>query len=182
MIYRCVATAIAIVLVTALPARAQNYAIEAEIKQAVPYSAMLRENPRLTLDEYNAAVREVARRQAGPSSSTSSRVGGTTYYNDNTGVTGTATRVGKTTYYNYSDGTTGTKNKVGQTDYHSLTSPRGRTTSGTSSQVGQFQYHNFSNGVSGTSTQIGNTRYDTFSNGKSCTTTKVGSYNYTNCN
>jgi hypothetical protein len=51
------------------PVWAQTAATEADIKRLVPYSSMLRDMPTLTLEDYNAAVRALAReRSVTPSS------------------------------------------------------------------------------------------------------------------
>src|SRR5258705_828944 len=127
------AFAVAFVTLVAASATAQSQsAREAAIKAAVPYASMLREFPTMTLDEYNAAVRHLATEEAArtptlPSTTTSSRIGGTTFYNYDNGVTGTATRIGKSTYYNDSEGTRGTKNRIGSFDYYNFTSPSGNT-------------------------------------------------------
>ena len=49
-----------LVVSVSAPAFAQQAAKEAEIRRSVPYASMLRENPRLTLLEYEAAVRKLA--------------------------------------------------------------------------------------------------------------------------
>ena len=58
-------TVIAVVLCGCLlcssPAAAQSSADEARIKALVPYSQMLAQQPGLTMEQYNAAVRDVAR-------------------------------------------------------------------------------------------------------------------------
>ncbi len=53
----------------AIPVYAQQAAEEAKIRAAVPYSTMLRENPGLTLQEYQEAVRAVARERSIPTRS-----------------------------------------------------------------------------------------------------------------
>ncbi len=50
------------------PAFAQHATTEADIKRQVPYAAMLRSMPTLTLWEYNQAVRDMARTRSGASS------------------------------------------------------------------------------------------------------------------
>src|SRR5437762_733267 len=64
MIHKVVASAWFLVALSVLPSRAQSadqFTREAEIRGAVPYVTMLREFPTLTLDEYNAAVKELAK-------------------------------------------------------------------------------------------------------------------------
>jgi hypothetical protein len=118
-----------VMVVSAASAQAQSLAAkEAEIRAAVPYASMLREIPTLTWQQYEAAVRDVARAQSGPTAaipavpslgrnSTSSRTGSTTFYNSDDGVTGTAQRIGPTTYYNFSNGTNGTSQRIGQSTF-----------------------------------------------------------------
>jgi len=52
---------VAVVLCVVSTAWAQQGATEAEIRRAVPYSTMLRTMPTLTIEQYNQAVRELAR-------------------------------------------------------------------------------------------------------------------------
>jgi hypothetical protein len=181
-----------VMVVSAASAQAQSLAAkEAEIRAAVPYASMLREIPTLTWQQYEAAVRDVARAQSGPTAaipavpslgrnSTSSRTGSTTFYNSDDGVTGTAQRIGPTTYYNFSNGTNGTSQRIGQSTFSHFNNGS-QSVDETTTRVGQYQFHNFSNGVSGTSTNIGNSTFHNFSNGTNCTTTRIGSYAYTNC-
>ena len=53
--------AVLLVAVLASPCFAQQSTVEADIKRAVPYSRMLREFPSMTFEEYNDAVRTLAR-------------------------------------------------------------------------------------------------------------------------
>ncbi len=62
---RAVVLCVVLMAVVVLPARAQQADVEAEIRAAVPYATMLRDNPGLTLDQYNAAVLAVVARRIG---------------------------------------------------------------------------------------------------------------------
>jgi hypothetical protein len=56
--------AFALLALCAAPAFARQQAtIEAEIKRVMPYTRMLREDPTLTINDYNAVVRAVAKRR-----------------------------------------------------------------------------------------------------------------------
>jgi hypothetical protein len=189
-----------LLFVCATNASAQHLAAkEAEIKRLVPYQQMVREMPGLTMQAYNEAVRELARKElrtggtmtippagspgrtlSGLTSSTSTRIGGFTYYNDSAGASGTSTRIGSSTYYNDSNGVSGSTTRIAPFTYYNM-NKEGRSLTGSTTSIGQFDYHNFSNGVTGTSTRVGNTRYDTFSNGRRCTSTTIGTVVYTNC-
>ena len=60
---RTVTASVVLVALFTIPAHAQQSAQEAEIRRDVPYEAMRREMPGLTLDQYNMAIREVAKRE-----------------------------------------------------------------------------------------------------------------------
>lgn len=62
---KTVAASVVIFMLGVLPVFAQDAAKEAEIRAAVPYSRMLSSMPNLTLDQYNAAVRELAKGLSG---------------------------------------------------------------------------------------------------------------------
>ena len=57
-------------------------------------------------------------------SSTSYKIGNTTYKSSSTGVYSTRTKIGNTTYYNSSTGYSSTSTKVGNTTYRTYNSPR----------------------------------------------------------
>jgi len=61
---RMLGICVALMVLVALPARAQQ-ATEAEIRASVPYATMVREIPGLTLQDYNNAVRSLARERMG---------------------------------------------------------------------------------------------------------------------
>lgn len=146
----------------AASAQAQSLAQkEAEIRAAVPYVSMLRDIPTLTWEEYEGAIRSVAQdlvRQPSPAAIPSS------------GTNSTSSRIGGTTFYNSEDPVTGTAQSGGS-----------RSANETTTRIGHFQFHNFSNDVSDSSMQIGNSTFHNFSNGTNCTTTRIGTYEYTNC-
>src|SRR5258705_10674872 len=60
---RAVTVSVVLVALFTIPAYAQQSVQEAEIRRDVPYEAMRREMPGLTLDQYNMAIREVAKRE-----------------------------------------------------------------------------------------------------------------------
>src|SRR5258708_18476581 len=99
---------------------ARQLAREAEIKMAAPYATMLAQDPTLTIEQYNAAVRALAQRNRVPSTyltppapaftsseSTATAIGPFTYSSDSAGVTGTTSRIGPFTYYQDSSVLTG---------------------------------------------------------------------------
>src|SRR5262245_18703975 len=60
---RAIACLVVVGALFATPGFAQQSRKEAEIKRLVPYSRMLREDPTLTVDQYNTAVRMLAAEQ-----------------------------------------------------------------------------------------------------------------------
>lgn len=196
------ACALVVVTISAGPAFGQLAAKEMEIRRAVPYTTLLRDNPSMTLTEYNAAVRAVAQNELGtaarmgatqapapagrypvyvpptaPRSSTASRIATTTFTTFDDGTSATTNRIGSTSFTNFSDGTSATTNRIGPTAFTNLSTG----TSATTNRIGPSTFTNFSNGTTATTNKIGSTSFTTFSNGKTCTTTKIGTTSYTNC-
>ncbi len=161
--------ALSVWLVCVGPCSAQSIAQlarEAQIRAAVPYAAMLAQDPGLTIQQYNAAVRELAERNGVPlpsmippmsisppsaTSSTINAIGPFSFYSDSNGVTGNSTRIGSFTYYGDSTGLTGNASHIGPFTYYNFSNG----VIGNTSRIGPFTYHNFSDGVTGSSQQIG---------------------------
>jgi len=170
--------------------------LEDVIRRRVPYSRMRARIPWLTLAEYNAAVRRLARKLL---SQGHSRRSGDAFLRPDPQQRALHTRGFRTRPIIASRLSLSVNNKasglrpsaqictrIGNSRFHSFYESDGTSLSGTTMRIGNFDFHNLyrSNGgsISGSSIRIGNSTFHSFygSDGTSLsgTTTRIGNFDF----
>ena len=191
---RTVLLAAVLVFASALPAgaqvSAQQLAKEAEIKARSPYATMRADIPALTLRDYNALVRQLAREElakaqapATPSPTHTLTPSGSSSKSPFTSSPFSASPKPTQEGFHFSpfnSGVGGAATRIEPFTIHDSSDQHGQSTMRTTTASGDFGFH-FSNELSGTESQIGSFSLDDPGKATHCIKVPIGAFTRTRC-